>query len=451
MKGVTILEALGELRDEFILEAELKEPIASEQTRKIRRTGSLSQSGLFAAAISVVVALGIVGAILLTGHLSDRPRPSPGGSATATDTESATDPYDADYDYSRLFTDMAPTWTIMDGCEVYEETATVLLPEDFTVPADFPAPDTLGTETWELTEASFTEWGFLVFRIENNVAYLKLIGSPATSATFALIGNTIFSLREGDYIRLNSGTVYVETSHSRITEPASGSDYLVTHIPNYLITHASVTRMTVAEVRQTYIVSCRHWDISIAGKPILYLYPTAPTVCSVRILTDQCITCTYPTYGTAGWQGFTAHPDGTLLFPDGMEYYALYWEGTYEGQWDFSSGFCVRGEDSAAFLEQVLAEIGLTRREANEFIMYWLPRMQDNAYNVISFQTDRYTEAFKLDITPEPDSLLRVFMAFYASDVPVDIPAQCIPGFVRNGFTVVEWGGTMCRAPRIGE
>ena len=106
MKGLTILNAMGELRDEFILDAQLKEPIAAGRTRRTRRSGNLSQSGLFAAAISVVVALSIVGAILLAGrHLSDRPRPSPAGSTPATDTESATEPYDADFDYSRLLSE----------------------------------------------------------------------------------------------------------------------------------------------------------------------------------------------------------------------------------------------------------------------------------------------------------------------------------------------------------
>ena len=30
--------------------------------------------------------------------------------------------------------------------------------------------------------------------------------------------------------------------------------------------------------------------------------------------------------------------------------------------------------------------------------MYWLPKMQDNPYNLISFQSERYTDTAKLDI-----------------------------------------------------
>ena len=45
----------------------------------------------------------------------------------------------------------------------------------------------------------------------------------------------------------------------------------------------------------------------------------------------------------------------------------------------------MKGEDTAKFLEGALAELGLTEKEANTFIMYWLPQMENNPYNVISF------------------------------------------------------------------
>ena len=67
--------------------------------------------------------------------------------------------------------------------------------------------------------------------------------------------------------------------------------------------------------------------------------------------------------------------------------------------------------------------------------------MQDNAYNLISFQSERYAETAKLDITPAPDSMLRVFMAWRPLDQPQQIEPQTFEPFVRDGFTVVEWGG----------
>lgn len=173
-------------------------------------------------------------------------------------------------------------------------------------------------------------------------------------------------------------------------------------------------------------------------KPILYLYPEEVTDVTVKVNYDGELTCVYPAYHD-GWH-VTAHPDGTLYDKNGQEYYCLYWEGS-ERSWPMEEGFCVPGADTAAFLEDALAKLGLSRREANEFIVYWLPLMEDNAYNLITFQTDAYTDSAELSISPAPDTLIRVFMTFKPLDAPVDIPPQELTAPERVGFTVVEWGG----------
>lgn len=176
------------------------------------------------------------------------------------------------------------------------------------------------------------------------------------------------------------------------------------------------------------------------AKPVIYLYPEEETKVSVTLDYDGELTATYPAYKD-GWQ-MTAYPDGTLLDKEGNEYSYLFWEGVSDTEYDFSQGFCVAGEDTADFLRETLAAIGLTPREYNEFIVYWLPQMQGNPYNLISFQTGRYTDAARLSIDPAPDSLLRVFMAWQPLDAPCEVEPQTFPPFQREGFTVVEWGGT---------
>ncbi len=176
-------------------------------------------------------------------------------------------------------------------------------------------------------------------------------------------------------------------------------------------------------------------------KPVIYLYPEETTEVTVELELPGKLTCTYPAYD-GGWK-VTAAPDGTLTDENGQTYNYLYWEGETATEYDLSEGFCVAGTDTAAFLEQALAQLGLTRREANEFIVYWLPQMEDNAYNLITFQRKAYTEAAKLSVTPAPNSVLRVFMTWKPLAKPVDIPAQTLPAFERSGFTVVEWGGAV--------
>lgn len=178
----------------------------------------------------------------------------------------------------------------------------------------------------------------------------------------------------------------------------------------------------------------------VAYKPVIYLYPEHTTDVSVKLDLNGQLTCTYPEYNN-GWN-VTAAPDGMLTDKSGKTYNYLYWEGDIYTDFDMSKGFCVKGEDTAQFLEDSLLKLGLNRREANEFIVYWLPIMQNNPYNIISFQTKAYTDVANLDVKPAPDTVIRVFMTWKSCDEYVQIKNQNLTAPMRNGFTVVEWGGS---------
>lgn len=80
--------------------------------------------------------------------------------------------------------------------------------------------------------------------------------------------------------------------------------------------------------------------------------------------------------------------------------------------------------------------------------MYWLPQMEGNKYNVISFQTSAYENAVSHYFAPEPDTVIIVNMLWYPSNTPVSIEPQDLTGInpsERKGFTVVEWGGEKYR------
>ncbi len=178
----------------------------------------------------------------------------------------------------------------------------------------------------------------------------------------------------------------------------------------------------------------------VKRKPVIYLYPEAKTEVRVTLDYDGKLTATYPEY-KEGWD-VVAYPDGKLVNKaDAQEYSYLFWEGTNTTEYDFTKGFVVAGEDTAEFLQKTLSQIGLLPHEYNEFIVYWLPMMQENKYNLISFQGTNYTDSAKLVVNPGPDSTLRVFMAYKALDEPIDIEPQTFKPFERKGFTLVEWGG----------
>ena len=93
-------------------------------------------------------------------------------------------------------------------------------------------------------------------------------------------------------------------------------------------------------------------------------------------------------------------------------------------------------------MQNTLEKIGLTPKEYNEFIVFWYPKMKDNKYNLIKFAEEEYTKTAPLTINPRPDSMLRVFMVYKPLDNFINIKPQEIKPFIREGFTVVEWGGT---------
>ncbi|MGN0641605.1 MAG: hypothetical protein ACI4JJ_00535 [Huintestinicola sp.] len=198
----------------------------------------------------------------------------------------------------------------------------------------------------------------------------------------------------------------------------------------------------INEMVNSYFVLELKPDLSpfevVAKKPVIYLYPEKETDISVSLDINGRLTCTYPDY--EGCWNVTAEPDGTL-YTGGSEYSYLYWEADIIADWDLSEGFVVKGSDTAEFLREKLSYMGLTPKEYNEFIVYWLPLMQDNPYNLITFQTDAYTDSAKLNISPSPDSMLRICMVYKPLDKYIDIPEQQLEAWERTGFAVVEWGG----------
>jgi hypothetical protein len=177
-------------------------------------------------------------------------------------------------------------------------------------------------------------------------------------------------------------------------------------------------------------------------KPVIYLYPTSQQTVSIKLDYIGELTCTYPEYKDE-WK-VKAQPDGTLTnLADNREYSYLYWEGvSNNNKWDMSKGFVVKGTEIEKFLQEKLEYLGLTPKEYNEFIVYWLPIMKDNKYNLITFAGEDYENIARLNITPKPDSILRIMMLFKPLDNPVKLEEQELKSFVRKGFTVVEWGGT---------
>ena len=178
-------------------------------------------------------------------------------------------------------------------------------------------------------------------------------------------------------------------------------------------------------------------------KPIIYLYPENETEISVKVTYENKLTHTYPKYTSNGWR-VLAKPNGDLTdLYTGRYLYSLYYESKNIYKLDTETGFVVKGEDTIPFLEDKLALLGLNEREAQEFIIYWLPKMENNKYNFVYFLTnEELDKEMPLEVIPEPDTSIRILMQLKALDKPIDVKEQVITTPERKGFTLVEWGGT---------
>ena len=178
-------------------------------------------------------------------------------------------------------------------------------------------------------------------------------------------------------------------------------------------------------------------------KPIIYLYPTEDTEVSVKLKYSDNITVSYPKY-TTGWN-VLAKSDGNLIdLSTNRKLYSLYYESTSAEKFKVEEdGFVMKGEDTIAFLEEKLAVLGLNERETEEFIIYWLPKLECNEYNYIRFATiDEINKGMPLDINPNPDTIIRVLMTYKGIKKPIEVKEQKLETPKREGFVAVEWGGT---------
>ena len=175
-------------------------------------------------------------------------------------------------------------------------------------------------------------------------------------------------------------------------------------------------------------------------KPIIYLYPEKETQIVVKLGYPNNITCSYPLY-TNGWK-VLANNNGNLIdLETNRNLYALYYENKPAIEFKIKNeGFVVKSEDTIQFLEEKLEILGLTQKEAEEFIIYWLPKLQENKYNYIRFATmEEINQNMPLNITPNADSTIRILMTYKGLEEPIRVDEQKLVTPKRQGFVAVEW------------
>ena len=294
-----------------------------------------------------------------------------------------------------------------------------------------------------------------LYRITNDELYSKWYAYIFSGVIKYHLGGEITSieLSLNDYYFVCTGRIVVDNDYNITLQTLlNGGIYI--HI-SYRRRDINIEKNFSVSSDKKSVISPEDFSVGDGAggdsfeKPIIYIYPTQEQNISVKLGNPELLTCSYPQYEDGGWD-VLAKPNGDLLdLKTGKNLYSLYWEGISNKVYDYSNtpeleGFVVKGEDTTKFLEEKLSILGLSEREKEEFIIYWLPQMEDNKYNYIRFETiEEIEKEMPLQIEPKPDTTIRVLMDWKKLDEAIEVKEQELIPVERNGYTVVEWGASI--------
>ena len=227
---------------------------------------------------------------------------------------------------------------------------------------------------------------------------------------------------------------------------AVDSDYAPIHLGNFELKRGTAYLIKIQLIKQSILliepVDPIDDPIYQVEKPIIYLYPTQPTDLTLALKINGKLTFSYPKYNN-GWT-CTAYPNGDIKIGE-KTYPYLFWEGeiTQIDPIIQKTGFVVKSEDIVSFLEEKLSYIGLNHKEMTDFITFWAPRLEQNAYNYLHFSIgEEYAKNIAtLNLNVQPDAELHLHLFYAAVGLDFKVQSQELPQFERKGFTLVEWGG----------
>ncbi len=186
-------------------------------------------------------------------------------------------------------------------------------------------------------------------------------------------------------------------------------------------------------------------------KPVIYLYSDKVIEAAISVKPVGEFTFTYPEHKD-GWKVEVGESGVLTSLENGEKYPYLFWEAEndklfFQFNQGVMSGFLIKSDTAVSFLEDQLSKIGLNSTEKTDFITYWGPIIEKEEYALIQFLTNEdYARLVgEIEISPKPHALLRVFMLYSglkSNNAGIKLEDQIFEPFEREGFTVVEWGGS---------
>ncbi len=237
-------------------------------------------------------------------------------------------------------------------------------------------------------------------------------------------------------------SITVDTSETGLY--TNHNDYRPAYLENYKFQSGHLIKMTF-HIKKPVQMPYQH----AVKKPVIYAYSEEKINFRLSLQTEAQITFTYPKLDQE-WVMET-NKNGTLSDDKNHTFPYLFWEGEMNNL-NFKKsdhqiiGNFVEKQNTVKYLEEKLTQMGLNNREQTDFITFWAPQLMKNDKNFIQFLIDEdYEVISSMEISPQPDQIKRVYILFTdaskADERFIEATNQ-FKSFNRNGFTIVEWGGT---------
>ncbi len=174
-------------------------------------------------------------------------------------------------------------------------------------------------------------------------------------------------------------------------------------------------------------------------KPNIYLYSDEPMEVDVKFTEEQWLTETIPEY-SLGWYT-RLHGDGDITCQNEQYDFLFYESIASKALVVDDGGFIVEASNREEQLRNILALYDFNAEETEDFIEFWMEMLEENVdYVMYPQDTACVDKQMPIVITPKPEQITRLWFAFEEYDGQ-EVKAPQITPIVREGFTVVEWGG----------
>ena len=177
----------------------------------------------------------------------------------------------------------------------------------------------------------------------------------------------------------------------------------------------------------------------VAYKPNIYSYPQESIELEVKIDFPKGgkVIASIPDY-RSGWK-VKVNKAGKI----NSIYDYLFYESEQPDNWQHETGWEIEKDKLKNFFDHNMKEYGFNKNEIEDFTEYWIPRLIGHkVYQIYPQEEKVINELISLDLSVEPDNVLRLFYLIKGIDQKENIKKHEMPEKLnREGFVMTEWGG----------